>query len=70
MRHIRWIFGLLALTMMLPLAAAQAREFTGENALGVETDLMRRTQEGLDLIYQREYQLALRHFREVGEIYP
>ncbi len=70
MRRLRWMFGLLALTMMLPLAAAQAREFTGENSLGVETDLMRRTQEGLDLIYQREYQLALRHFREVGEIYP
>jgi len=61
---------LLAFILSIPATHASAREFTGENTLGVETDLMRRTQEGLELIYQRQYKLALRHFREVGEIYP
>ena len=61
---------LLAFFLSIPREQADAREFTGENSLGVETDLMRRTQEGLDMIYDRQYKEALRHFREVGEIYP
>jgi len=69
MRRILTISGLL-LGLTLAAPPAMARTFTGENTLGVETDLMRRTQEGLELIYQREHQLALRHFREVGELYP
>jgi len=65
-----WGTLLLAIVLTIPAMSGHAREFTGENALGVETDLMQRTQQGLHLIYQREYKLALRHFREVGEIYP
>ena len=61
---------LLAFVLSIPWTSAQAREFTGENTLDVETDLMRRTQEGLEMIYQRQYKEALRHFREVREIYP
>ncbi len=49
---------------------AGAREFSGENTLGVEVDLMKRVQEGLDMVYMRDYQGALKHFREVKEIYP
>jgi len=54
----------------MPALYAEAREFTGENPLEVETDLMKRVQEGLELIYQREYQEALHTFREVNELYP
>ena len=61
---------LLAFVLSIPWASARAREFTGENTLGVETDLMQRTQQGLEMIYQRQHKEALRHFREVREIYP
>ena len=61
---------LLAVFLAMPAGHAQAREFTGENPLDVETDLMKRVQEGLELIYQREYQEALHKFREVNELYP
>ncbi len=70
MRFTRWMIGWLAIAFLLPVGAAGAREFTGENTLGVETDLMRRTQEGLEMIYARDYPAALGHFREVGELYP
>ena len=70
MRRIRTATTILLLVLMLPVGGASAREFTGENTLGVETELMRRTQEGLDMVYRRQYKEALRHFREVGEIYP
>ena len=70
MRRTRWILSLLAILLFLPMVSASARDFTGENSLGVETDLMQRTQNGLDMIYRRDYRAALGHFREVSELYP
>lgn len=60
----------LALAALLIAPLAQAREFTGENDLGVEPDLMRHVQEGLEMIYQRQYPDAVTHFATVKELYP
>lgn len=60
----------VAVTLLWPSAGWAKREFTGENDIGVEPELMKRVQDGLEMIYQRDYQGALKLFRETGEIYP
>ncbi len=66
-----WIIcGWLALAALLVAPCAMAREFTGENDLGVEPDLMRRVQRGLDQIYQRQYDDAQAQFTAIKSLYP
>lgn len=64
------IGGWLTLVVFLAAPGAFAREFTGENDLGVEPDLMRQVQQGLELIYQRQYDGAHAQFDTVKNLYP
>ncbi len=60
----------LGLAVLLLVGGASAREFTGENDLGVEPEQMRRIQEGLERVYQRRYPEARSQFAEMKELYP
>jgi tetratricopeptide (TPR) repeat protein len=58
----------LALVLLAP--GVSAREFTGENPLGVPADQMARAQEALDLVYQRRYAHAVKEFSYLADDFP
>lgn len=56
--------------LMLPALAVAKPAFTGENPLGVPRAEFKAAQEGMDLIYQRQYAAALELFEETGVDFP
>ncbi|MCK6526597.1 tetratricopeptide repeat protein [Myxococcota bacterium] len=63
------LLSLVAL-LALPGTASARRTFTGENHLDVPRPLMKATQEGLEMIYRREYVPALDHFEGISKDFP
>ncbi len=72
LRRGAFLLSLLAGVFLLlhPEVAHARRNFTGENNLGVPRDVMMRTQQGLEMVYQREYSQALDHFEKLSMDYP
>ena len=73
-RRIVWMA--LALLLAVPSVASaetrlySGREFTGENPLGVDRALFARTQDALELMYQRRYDESLQAFERIGLDFP
>ncbi len=74
--RIRRIALLVAVVLALPATSFAGprlysdREFTGENPLGVDRHLFARTQDALELMYQRRYDESLQAFERIGVDYP
>lgn len=72
------LVGAFLLTSLLPAQVSAAspspspshKIFNGENPLGVSRAEFAATQLGMDLIYQRQYPVALEHFEEMGFDFP
>ncbi len=74
--RLRRIALLVAVVMALPATSFagprlySGKTFTGENPVGVDRHLFARTQDALELMYQRRYDESLQAFERIGVDYP